>query len=74
VFHLSAPREVLGGRPLVDALQVDDFIRGISAQAAQDKLDLARLQRRLKFWRLTAGLSVVAMVLLVFAWAGLTSH
>jgi hypothetical protein len=66
VFHLSAPREVLGGRPLVDALQVDEFIRGISVQAAQDKVDLAQLQRQLKFWRLAAGLSVAVVVLLVW--------
>jgi len=67
VFRISAPRDVLGGRPLVDALHVDDFIRGVSLQTVRDKLELARLHRHLSLWRLAAGAGAAAVLFLVLA-------
>ncbi len=67
VFRISAPREVLGARPLVDALPVDDFIRGVSSQTVRDKLELARLHKLLRLWRLAVGVGIVAVLFLAFA-------
>lgn len=66
VFRISAPREVHGGSPVIDALPVDDFIRGVSLQTVRDQLELVRLHKHLNLWRLVAGAGIVAVLFLVF--------
>lgn len=66
VYRICAPRDVLG-RPLIDALIVDDFVRGISLQSANDKIDLARLKSSLVLWKRVAGAGIVASVFLLVA-------
>jgi len=72
LFRISAPREVLGGRPIVDALLVDDFIRRVSSHTVRDKQELIRLRKQLNMWKLVAGVGMVIVLFLVFAWQSST--
>jgi hypothetical protein len=59
-----APRDI-SGNPIIEAALTDDFIRGVSTHTAKDKVEIARLQKRLSLWKLiAAGASVVAALLL----------
>lgn len=49
LFRIAAPRDVIGGTPIVDAVAIDDFIRGVSARTAKDREELAHLRERLDF-------------------------
>ena len=64
VFRVSAPRDVMTGRPIIDALPVDDFIRSVSSQSVRDKQEIARLHTHLRWWR-TVAVSAGAAALLI---------
>ena len=64
IFRVRAPRDI-SGNPIIEAALTDDFIRGVSTHTAKDKVEIARLQKRLSLWKLiAAGASVVAALLL----------
>jgi hypothetical protein len=63
VFHVVAPSNILG-TPIVEAMPADEFIRLVSMQTIYDKVEIARLQQRLNWWKLAG--AVAACVLLLF--------
>jgi hypothetical protein len=64
VFRIRAPRDVFG-TPIIEAVLVDDFIRGVSLHTVSDKQKISRLQKRLTAWKLiAAGASAGAVLLL----------
>lgn len=67
VYRICAPREILGGRPLIDAVIVDDFVRGISLQSAHDKIEFSQLKSSLILWRRVACAGIVTAVFLLLA-------
>jgi hypothetical protein len=71
IYRICAPREVLGGTPIVDAVATDEFIRGVSSATARYAQELARLRRRLRMWRLSGAVTGAVLVLLfVIRWGG----
>lgn len=63
VFRIFAPRQVLGGAPMIGALHVDDFIRGVSSHTVRDKHEIARLRKQLNVWKIIAAGAIVVTAL-----------
>jgi hypothetical protein len=66
VFRIFAPRDVMGS-PIIQALHIDQYIRGVSIKTAEDAACIARLTRRLERWRLTS-LALGGIVALLLVW------
>lgn len=66
VFRILAPRDVTGS-PIVQALHVDDYIRGVSIKTAENAACISGLTKKVNRWRLTSFV-LVAIVALIFAW------
>ena len=66
VFRILAPRDVMGS-PIVQALHVDHYIRGVSIKTAEDAAYIGGLTKKVSRWRLTSFvLGVIAA--LIFTW------
>ena len=66
VFRILAPRDVMGS-PIVQALDIDEYIRGASIKTAEDAACISRLTKRLSHWRLVSFV-LGAIVTLLLAW------
>ena len=66
VFRILAPRDVFGS-PLIQALHIDDYIRGVCTKTAEDAAQIARLEKRLNAWRFVSIL-LGGVVLLGILW------
>ena len=66
VFRILAPRDVMGS-PIVQALDIDHYIRGVSIKTAEDAACTSRLTKRLSHWRLTSFV-LGGIVTLLLAW------
>jgi hypothetical protein len=64
VFRIHAPRDVMGGMPIIHALQVDDFIKGVSVFTVQQEVKIIQLQKQLTHWKAAALLAAVVAILL----------
>ena len=68
IFHILAPRDVMGA-PIVQILHVDDYIRGVSRKTSEDKLRIARMEKKLGNWKLISfAIGIVTLILVVVAW------
>ena len=62
VFRIQSPRDAMG-TPIIQALTVDDYVRGSSVRTARAAVDLAALAKSRDRWRVAA--AVLALILLV---------
>jgi hypothetical protein len=69
LYRVWAPREVLGGTPIIHPMHIDRFARAVASRMTQDSQELARLRSRLKLWKAIAGAGVVAILVLIWAWS-----
>jgi hypothetical protein len=68
VFRIWAPREVLGGLPIIHAVPIGRFARGAALQMAEDAHELAELRQHLRLWRWIAGAAGVVVLVLIWFW------
>lgn len=66
VYRILAPRDVMGS-PIIEALDVDWYIRGASAKTADDAARIANLTRTLSQWRVIS-FALAAIVVLLVVW------
>ena len=66
VFRILAPRDVMGS-PIVQALHIDYYIRGVSTKTAEDAACISRLTEKLNRWRV-ASLVLGVIVTVLLAW------
>jgi hypothetical protein len=66
VFRILAPRDVMGS-PIVEALPVDHYIRGVSVKTAEDAASINHLTEMLNRWRNTS-IVLGAILALLLAW------
>jgi hypothetical protein len=62
VFRIQSPRDVMG-TPIIEALPVDDYVRGTSIRTARAAVELAVLAKSRDRWRVAA--AILGLVLLV---------
>ena len=53
IYRIWAPRDVMGS-PIIKALPVDAFINGVTEQTASNLIEIERIKRLLKKWRVAA--------------------
>lgn len=62
VFRIQSPRDAMG-TPIIQALTVDDYVRGTSVRTARASADLAGLAKSRDRWRVAA--AVLGFILLL---------
>ena len=66
VFRILVPRDVMGS-PVVQAIPVDQYLRGVSIRSAEDAAKLDILTREVSRWR-RASFVCGAIAILFFSW------
>jgi len=67
VFRIWAPREVMGGAPIIKALPLDLYIPAVTQKTAVDAAEIARLQTGLSRWRGVSAAVGMALLILIAA-------
>ena len=65
VFRILAPRDVMGS-PIVDALHVDHYIKGVSIKTAKASACISGLTKKVSRWRLISFVLGVTVALIFF--------
>lgn len=64
VFRLWAPRQIMGGAPIIKAVPIDLYILTVAQKTAIDAVEISRLQAALRRWRsLSAAVGAVLLIL-----------
>lgn len=66
VFRILAPRDAMGS-PIIEALPVDQYIRGVAIKTAEDAVSINHLTVMLDRWR-TTSIVLGAFLALLLAW------
>jgi len=61
-FRIQSPRDAMG-TPIIQALPLDDFIRGVTVRTARATIEIAALKKSRAAWRVAA--VVLGLILLV---------
>ncbi len=69
VFRLWAPRDVLGGAPIIKSLPIDLYIAGVAQKTAVDLAEIACHQAEIRRWRniaIALGAALLIFTIVVF--------
>ena len=68
IFRILAPRDVMGS-PIIQILNVDDYIRGVSIKTSEDKIRITQMEKKLGNWKLISfAIGIVTLILVAVAW------
>ncbi|MCY3610659.1 MAG: hypothetical protein OXH51_03915 [Gemmatimonadetes bacterium] len=67
VFRILAPRDIMGS-PIVQAIPVDQYLRGVSIRSAEDAARLDTLTREVSRWRWVSFVCGAIAILFLLWW------
>jgi hypothetical protein len=68
VFRIWSPRDAMG-TPIIQALAIDDYVRGTSIQTARAAVELAVLAKSRDRWRMAAAILGLVLLVVLITWA-----
>jgi hypothetical protein len=68
VFRIQSPRDAMG-TPIIQALGVDDYVRGTTIRTARAAVELAALAKSRDRWRVAAAILGFVLLVALVTWA-----
>ncbi len=68
VFRIKSPGDAMG-TPIIQALSLDGYVRGVTVQTARAAIEIAALTRSRDKWRVAAAVLGLILLLVLVTWA-----